>query len=132
MSQQKQKLSAIVLLRPATGRRITGKTQITSANLPEYLPAKDSAQRARVHFQQQGFDVSQLAAISFNITGDKEQFEKQFGGAIDIAKGYPRVRLGKDKFAYQLPLDRLPASISEIVEAVTFEEPADLYGGTFQ
>ena len=130
MSQPKQKLSAIVLLRPASGRN-HGDAQITSATLPEYLPAKDSAQKARAHFQQQGFDVSELAAISFNITAGLEQFEKQFGVAIDVAKGYPRVRLGKKKFAYQLPLDRLPSSLAGIVEAVTFEEPAEVYGGTF-
>jgi hypothetical protein len=132
MPQPKQKLSAIVLLRPASGRRITGDAQITSASLPEYLPAKDSAQQARAHFQQHGFEVSELAAISFNITAGLEQFEEQFGAAIDLAKGYPRVRLGKEKFAYELPLDRLPASLTGIVEAVTFEEPAEVYGGTFE
>lgn len=131
MPQPKQKLSAIVLLRPASGRRITGDAQITSATLPEYLPAKDSAQKVRAHFQQQGFDVSELAAISFNITAGLKQFEEQFEVAIDVAKGYPRVRLGKEKFTYQLPLDRLPSSLAGIVEAVTFEEPAEVYGGTF-
>lgn len=131
MPKPKQKLSAIVLLRPASGRRITGQSQITSATLPEYLPAKDSAQKARAYFQQQGFDVSELAAISFNITAGLEQFEKQFGAAIDLAEGYPRVKLGKGKFAYELPLDRLPEPLAGIVEAVTFEEPAEVYGGTF-
>jgi hypothetical protein len=131
MPKPKQKLSAIVLLRPASGRRISGDAQITSATLPEYLPAKDAAQKARAHFQQQGFEVSELAAISFNITASREQFEDQFGAAIDVAKGYPRVRLGNDQFAYELPLDRLPAPLAAIVEAVTFEEPAEVYGGTF-
>jgi hypothetical protein len=131
MPRPNQKLSAMVLLRPASGRRITGEAQITSTTLPEYLPAKDSADQARAYFRQQGFDVSELAAISFNITADAEQFERQFGAAIDVVKGYPRVRLGKGKFAYQLPLDRLPSSLAEIVEAVTFEEPAEVFGGTF-
>jgi hypothetical protein len=132
MPQKNEHVSAIVLLRPASGERIGGASQITAETLPRYLPAKDSAERARAYFLQRGFDVSALSGISFNITGGVERFEQEFGVEIDLTEGYPRVTLDAGTFAYELPLGRLPVSLRDVIEAVTFEEPAEMFGGTFE
>ena len=132
MPKKSLMMTAIVLLRPASGRRIGGTAQNRAANLPQYLPAQESAERARIYIRRQGFEVSELAGISFNIAGNEKLFADEFGIAIDLSEGYPRVKSAQGTFGFELPLVRLPPSLRDAVEQVTFDEPAELYGGTFQ
>jgi hypothetical protein len=103
-------LSALVVLRPAGGRALTGDEVITSETVAEFLPAPDDAERVRAYFRDLGYDVGPLVAMSFSITGPGPRFEETFGAQPDVG---------------ELPLDRLPPEVSGAVQAVTFPPPPD-------
>ena len=103
-------VSAQVVLRPASGRRVTGA--VTSQNVREVMPSGADAALASGRFEQLGFQVGSLVANSFSITGPTTLFEKVF-----------KTRFRPETL--ELPSDALPNEIASIIEAVTLTPPAD-------
>jgi hypothetical protein len=102
--------SAQVVLRPASGQRVTDP--ITSQNVREIMPSGADAALASGTFERLGFQVGSLVANSFSITGPTALFEKVF-----------KTRLRPETL--ELPTHALPKQIASIIEAVTFTPPPD-------
>jgi hypothetical protein len=111
-------VSAQVLLRPASGRRIGGRDGITSENIRDYAPPADAAALARQTFDADGFDVGPLVGVSFSIAATVSTFERVFKTAIAGS-------------TLELPLDALPEPLRRVIEAVTFQRPVDFGPGAY-
>jgi hypothetical protein len=114
-------VSAQVLLRPASGRRIGGRDEITSENIREYAPPADAAALARRTFEADGFEVGPLVGVSFSIAAPVSTFERVFKTPIKV----------DDRSSLELPLAALPESLRRVIEAVTFERPVDFGPGAY-
>lgn len=112
MRHEDPELAAEVVLRPRNGP-LTGREQITAATLDSFQPAEETFARAGDYFRSHGFAVSPGLGISFTITGPRTTFEREFGAISSDAQ--------------ELPLNRLPAAVATLVQAVTFTPPVD-YG----
>ena len=127
MSPKKEKMiSAQVILRPESGKSVTGQDAITSANIRDYMPSPESFQAAAQSFSAAGFEVSAAGPTGFSITAPASTFEKVFKTTVrqQESGGFEAVR--KDKSAsYELPLRGLSGELSRYVEAVTFTPPPD-------
>jgi hypothetical protein len=111
-------VSAQVLLRPASGRRIGGRDEITSENIRDYAPPADAAALARKTFETDGFDVGPLVGVSFSIAAPVSTFERVFKTSIGGS-------------TLELPLDALPEPLRRVIEAVTFQRPVDFGPGAY-
>ena len=123
-------VSAQVLLRPASGRRIGGRDEITSENIREYAPPAEAVALARKTFEADGFDVGPLVGVSFSIAAPVSTFERIFKTSIAVDAGRVSVTHGKTQ-SLELPLDALPEPLRKSIEAVTFERPLDFGPGAF-
>ena len=108
-------LSAQVLLKPESGRELTGESAITTETLGQYQPSPEAAERVRKRYARAGFEVGPLVGISFSITAPASAFEKVFKTRIREA--------GKGDL--ELPKKALPRELAEDVAAVTFTPPPD-------
>lgn len=131
MSQQeKEKLSAQVILHPASGKRSLSPEQITSENVAEIMPSDEDLKKAKQYFSGEGFEVDAGFANSFSISGDKKLFEKTFETEITKDENNA-VKSKSDAETSELPAGKLPNDVKKIVEAVTFTEPPDYGPGNF-
>jgi hypothetical protein len=121
-------LSALVVLRPKGGR-LTGDEAITSDTVDRYRPSPEAASRVAGYFQGAGFEVSDVAGISFSITGPQPLFEERFGERLERRRegGVESVRTEKGRL--ELSLDRIPPEVAGHVQAVTFTPPPDFGPG---
>jgi hypothetical protein len=127
MAKGKRAISAMVLLRSASGERVKRNIAITSENIQRYQPDPDEARAVRAEFAERGFEVGAVVGVSFAVTAPPDVFERTFGvtvreeddGSIEIA--------GARGLA--LPLDALPAELARRISDVAFTPPADLHGG---
>lgn len=129
MSLDKKKIiHAIVVMRPADGKRLPKDAVITSENLKEFVPADEDSRYARSWFEKAGFQPGKLLGISFSIEGSLGLFEEFF--KIDLIEtekgGLARSAQGEAGGARaELPLGGLPKGISGMIEAITFSDPLD-------
>jgi hypothetical protein len=126
MSPQKKKMiSAQVILRPASGKSVTGQDAITSENIRDYMPSTETFTEAAQGFQAAGFEVSAEGPTGFSITAPAETFEKVFNTRLRSDEGGVK-SVRKDESAdFELSLRGLPREISRHVEAVSFTPPPD-------
>ena len=125
-TQDKQNLSAQVILRPASGKRTLSPEQITAENVHEMMPSAADAGTAQRFFANAGFDVSGVFGNSFSITGEQTLFEKIFGTKIFTnEKRAIKARSKTDGESSELPSNKLPEDVKKTVETVTFTEPPD-------
>lgn len=124
-------ISAQVILRPHSGKRLRADVPITSQNLAEYAPSPEDAAAARAAFRAAGFDAGEVLGISFSITGPLALFERFFGTKLRVDERGAVATVGAEAPAggLELPLDRLPTALAARVTAVAFTPPADLHGG---
>jgi subtilase family serine protease len=127
MSPKKAKtVSAQVILRPASGKSVTGQEAITSENIRDYMPSKEAFDAAVQAFTEAGFEVSAAGPTGFSISAPAKTFEKVFGTRLRSDEGGSFESVGKDESAsYELPLRGLSEDVSQYVEAVTFTPPPD-------
>ncbi|HEX8921612.1 MAG TPA: hypothetical protein VF766_09055 [Pyrinomonadaceae bacterium] len=127
MSPKKEKtISAQVILRPASGKSVTGQEAITSENVRDYMPSPESFQAVAAEFAAAGFEVSAAGPTGFSITASESAFEKFFDTRLQTTEKRGVEALGKDKSTgYELPLRGLPKALSHYIEAVTFTPPPD-------
>jgi hypothetical protein len=114
-------VSAQVLLRPASGRRIGGRDEITSENIRDYAPPADAVALARRTFEADGFEVGPLVGVSFSIAAPVSRFERVFKTPITV----------EGRSSLELPLDALPEPLRRVIETVTFERPVDFGPGSY-
>lgn len=131
-NQDKQKLSAQVILKPAGGQSQFSTERITSENVHLMMPSAEDFTKARRYFADLGFEIDAGFANSFSITGDRKLFEKTFETKISQnEKRAVKAHTEKDEESSELPLKKFPGEIKKIVEAVTFTEPPDFGPGNF-
>lgn len=105
--------------------------KLTSAQVVLHATAtNDQQQEAVKEFAHAGFTTGKLFANSFAITAPVELFEKYFqiklestpeGGTQVSAKGQPA--------SFNLPVNVLPANITNQVKAILFTKPPDFGPG---
>jgi hypothetical protein len=101
--------SAQVILRPTSG---------SGGRSPRLPPSPASVELARSFFRTRGFQVSPAFGNSFSITGSAAAYRATFGRPS-------RGPAGGGMDAAELPLDRLPADVADVVQAVVFPPPPD-------
>ncbi len=130
--QNKQNLSAQVVVKPASGKRTLAPEEITAENVSEFMPSADDLEKAKNYFKESGFDVSSAFANSFSITGNTKLFEKIFNTKIlTDEKNAVRSKREDDSESSELPLRDLPKEVKKAIETVTFSEPPDFGPGNF-
>ena len=100
-----------MLLAPAGGGPID-PVRLTAEHIAEYQPPPEAVAQATSWFSTAGFEVGPVVGLSFSITARTESFEQAFGVAPP-PPGQP------------YPLDRLPATVRDVVAAVSAPEPID-------
>jgi hypothetical protein len=109
---------AIVVLAPASGRAITGGTEITAETLEAFAPDPGDVEHVTGVLAGAGFGVGPLVGISVSISAPRETFERFFGVTVDDAASGGWEVAG----ARELPV---PDVLAGRVRAVTFEPPAE-------
>jgi subtilase family serine protease len=125
-NKEEREISAQVVLRPESGKSFDGSTEITSANIQEYLPSSETIRRVRGAFISNGFDVEPVYANSFAITAKAERFEEVFHTKLQMDETHGVQVIQQDNTTgNELPLEGLPKSIIPLIEAVTFTPPPE-------
>ena len=119
----------MVIVWSASGRDLRSGEPVTSENIAEYTPAPGVGTAVRDWFRHAGFESGEVVGPTFSITAPTEAFEETFGVAVHPAEGGGFVAAAPDGIhgTYELPLDRLPEGLVELVLAVTFEPPAQTF-----
>jgi len=117
---------ASVVLKPASGRQLTGESIITARTLREFAPDPRDAEAVARAFAAEGFDVGPVGGIGMAVSGSRRLFETYFDTAVEEAEdgGWIAVK-GPGPPARELPLTALPEQVAQRVHAVTFEPPAE-------
>ena len=116
---------ALVVLRPASGRAITGDSEITAETLPEFAPDPADAEAVVSALADAGFEVGPVVGIAMSVTGPRRRFEDRFGVQLKPADEGGWIAASGTR---SLPVDRLPAAVAGRVHAVELEPPAELTG----
>ena len=109
MGEPDPPVSAEVILRPESGP-LAGRPPATAATVGRMSPPPGAADEIAGYLRGRGFDVLPGSGISFSVVAPRSVFEREFGG-----------------LAGELPLDRLPPEVRDLVEAIVFTPPPD-YG----
>ena len=102
-------VSAQVVFRPASGRKLDRGAAITAENIAEYRPRPDSVEAAARLFSDQGFQVAPLVGNSFSITAPPKVFVKAFG--LQLSEWGAKGMMFIDKMGHarhELPRSHLP------------------------
>lgn len=130
MTDRQQRLHAQVVLRPGSGREITGESIITAETLPHFAPAPDDARLVGRALADGGFEVGPVLGIGMALSGERSRFEDFFQTAVDATDDGGWVAVDAAGTASrELPLTQLPAELRERVHAVSFEPPAEAVMG---
>jgi hypothetical protein len=121
-------VTAIVLLRSASGEEVTGLTPITADTLSRYAPDPADVERLARGFREAGFEVGAPVGISLTVTGPLALFEEFFGVTVSRARDGGWVAGDAAHGRRELPLSALPTEVAARVSAVTFDEPAEPVG----
>lgn len=116
---------ALVVLRPASGRPITGDSKITAETLSEFAPDPADAEAVASALAEAGYEVGPMVGVAMSVTAPRQRFEDGFGVQLKAAdEGGWIVAAG----TRSLPVDRLPAEAARRVQAVELEPPTELTG----
>ena len=118
-------ISAQVILRPASGKSVTGQDAITSENIRDFMPSTETFTAAAQGFQSAGFDVSAEGPTGFSITAPAATFEKVFKTRLRSDDGGVRSVKKDESEDFELSLRSLPRELSRYVEAISFTPPPD-------
>jgi hypothetical protein len=119
-------LSALVILRSGAGREVTGQDRITVETVAEFQPEPGELAATQRFFRSAGFDLGEPVGISFSISGPRSLFETAFGERLSAKRERGVVRSVRTAGGgLELPLRRLPAGVSQAVQAVAFPPPPE-------
>ncbi|MDR4488193.1 MAG: hypothetical protein R3B83_11825 [Nitrospirales bacterium] len=126
LAKNKQIISAAVILHSKSGKPPSGQAEITAQTLRDYQPNPKAVQDAQARFQSLGFQVSPFIGISFSITASQSTFEHVFRVTLQRNdKGGLEVVKKSRGTGYELPLDKLPLELQQLLHTVTFTPPPD-------
>jgi ApbE superfamily uncharacterized protein (UPF0280 family) len=125
VADEQETVVAMVVLRPASGRAVTGAPGITKETLHEFAPDRGDAEAVGRTLAGAGFEVGPMVGIAMSIAAPRARFEEVFGTEIAEAEDGGWVVAGAGR---ELPLGTLPGDVRERVHAVTFEPPAEAVG----
>ena len=111
---------AMAVLEPASGRAITGGSQITAETLAEFAPDPGDVEAVTHALTRAGFRVGPLVGIAMSLAGPPATFERYFGVPVRPAQGGGWAAGEGD--TRELPV---PAELADRVHAITFEPPAE-------
>lgn len=122
----RNEISAQVILKSASGKRITNGTALTSDNLADFAPDAQSVRNARRAFKQADFRVGWMVGVSFSITASVPKFAEFFSVRV-VTDPHTGIRVkGLDgSLTYEIPLDRLNHPVADLIETATFDAPPD-------
>jgi hypothetical protein len=115
-----EQIVAVAVLKPASGRAITGAAEITAETLHEFAPDPGDVDAVSRTLVRAGFRVGPMVGVGMSVAGPRTTFEAYFHVQVRAAaeggwvagEGGPR----------ELPV---PAELADRVHAVTFEPPAE-------
>lgn len=119
-------LSALVVMRPASGGDVGGSERIASDNVAGYAPDPRGLRQAQAFFEAKGFEVFPPVALAFSIAASQPLFEETFGRKlrVEMSDGVA-LSVATDGGELEMSLDLLPGAISRVVQTVTFEAPPE-------
>ena len=119
-------ISAQVILRSATGKPLGGRDLITAENIADFTPSRDAVALVLREFTSLGFEVGPVVGFSFSITGPVRTFADVFQVRLRQGRkgGIERVD-ERGSVSLELPLEKLPEEVVEVVKAITFTPPPD-------
>ena len=126
MTDESEQVVAHVVLKPASGREITGDSMIRADTLEEFAPDPGDASLVARVLADASFEVGPTVGIGMSVTGPRSLFESYFGTRVEAADegGWVAVHVS-GAATRELPIDELPEPVAQRVHAVTFEEPAE-------
>ena len=127
MTSESEQVVAHVVLKPASGREITGESTIRADTLQEFAPDPGDATAVARALADASFQMGPTVGIGMSMTGPRSLFEQYFGVRVEAADrgGWVSVDASGEA-TRELPVDALPEPVARRVHAVTFEEPAEL------
>lgn len=124
-------LSAMVIVRAASGRRLAGSAAIDGTTLSQHSATPADVAATQRTCRDRGFSVGPYVGISFAISATRSTFEEQFGVQLKLgARGQIRVERDGNALGLELPLDRLPEALRRRIDTVTFMPPVELLEST--
>jgi len=119
-------VSAQIILRPASGQTIDGRSVISASNVAEFAPSPSDVSSVAAQFRSRGFEIGPAVGISLSVTGTIRTFEDFFGMEIQMGKDCAYVFVLKNRiFGHELTGEDLPEVLREFVLAVVFPLPPD-------
>ena len=117
---------ALVVLKPASGRTISGDAVLTAQTGPEFAPSPGDVAFVRERLSEAGFEVGPLGGIAMAISAARSRFERYFSNEVAISSdgGWVWKDAG-GRETRELPSASVPNDIAGRVQTVTFEEPAE-------
>jgi hypothetical protein len=119
-------VSAQVILRPGSGQPIGDGALILASNLAQFAPPPGAVASAAAAFRSRGFEVGPFVGVSFSVTGTVGAFEGFFGMPIQLGQdgGY-EFMANQKAIGHELPGERLPEVLRQLVQTVAFPLPPD-------
>lgn len=119
-------VSAQVILRPASGRQINGRTVISAGNVAEFAPSPGAVSSVAAEFRSREFDIGPVVGVSFSVTATIPAFEKFFGMRVRLGKDHAyEFALKNKRIGHELSGGQLPEPLRASVQAVAFPLPPD-------
>lgn len=91
----------------------TPEAHAPASTVAAMLPAPEHVARVRAYFAARGFEVDELQGLSLTLTGPRSAYAETFGAEATVSG------------TGELPLDRLPREMAELIDAVVFPDPPD-------
>jgi hypothetical protein len=123
-------LSAQVIVRAASGRKLAAGDVIDASTLPQFVAAPADVHTVQSACTTLGFTVGPYVGISFSISGRRSQFEQAFGVKLSVRRDGAVTVVGRRQpMAQQLPLERLDPAVRAQIDTVSFSPPVELHDG---
>lgn len=116
-------ISAQVILK--TEKKIDERTQITAENIHLYLPDNRPYLLISQEMTLKGFQVGNLVGISFSITSTANIFSEVFGVEFIQKEQNIYCSYNDGKLSQELPLNRLPKNMFEMISSIVFTPAPD-------
>ena len=126
MTGETEQIVAHVVLKPASGRTITGESMIRADTLDSFAPDPSDAHAVARVLTDAGFEVGPTVGIGMSMAGSRALFERYFGTKIVDAPDGGWVAVdATGSTTRDLPLDKLTPPVADRTLTVTFDEPAE-------
>lgn len=127
-------VTALVVLRSASGRSEHGTDRITSESLHDFLPDPEDVEVVVSAFREMGFSVGPPFGISVAVTAPRSHVEEVFDVEL-VARadgswglvGSPSASSADELPEAELPISAMPSAVIRRVSAIVLESPVELH-----